>query len=62
MTSRSGGWWEDCHLSLPEDEVATPKRFVVLELDGEQLGDAISRTHFGLEGGLPGSRLGRRYF
>jgi hypothetical protein len=62
MTSRSDAWCEDRHLSLPDDEVATPKRFVVLELDGKQLGYAISRTHFGLEGGLPGSRLGRRYF
>jgi predicted acetyltransferase len=57
MTSRSDTWWQDRHLRLPEDEAAAPKRFVVLEVAGEALGYAIYRTHFGFEGGLPGSRL-----
>ena len=57
MTSRSEEWWEDRHLRLPEDEAAAPKRFVVLELDGEPQGYAIYRTHFNFEGGLPASRL-----
>jgi predicted acetyltransferase len=57
MTSRSDAWWADRHLRLPEDESAAPKRFVVLEVAGEPLGYAIYRTHFGFEGGLPGSRL-----
>ena len=34
-----------------------PRRFVVLELDGEPQAYAIYRTHFGFEGGLPASRL-----
>ena len=57
MTSRSEAWWDDRHLRLPEDEAAAPKRFVVLELEGEPQGYAIYRTHFAFEGGLPGSRL-----
>ncbi len=57
MPSRSEAWWEDRHLRLPDDEAAAPKRFVVLELDGEPLGYAIYRTHFAFEGGLPASRL-----
>jgi predicted acetyltransferase len=57
MMSRSETWWADRQLRLPEEEAAAPKRFVVLEIDGEPLGYAIYRTHFGFEGGLPGSRL-----
>jgi predicted acetyltransferase len=57
MMSRSEEWWGDRHLRLPEDEAAAPKRFVVLELDGETLAYAIYRTHFNFEGGLPASRL-----
>ena len=60
MTSRSEEWWEDRHLRLPEDEAAAPKRFVVVELDGEPQGYAIYRTHFSFEGGLPASRLAVR--
>ncbi|HJU37593.1 MAG TPA: GNAT family N-acetyltransferase [Gaiellaceae bacterium] len=57
MTSRSEDWWNDRQLRLPEQEASAPKRFVVLELDGEPLAYAIYRTHFDFEGGLPGSRL-----
>jgi predicted acetyltransferase len=57
MMSRSETWWEERHLRLPEEESAAPRRFVVLDVDGEPLAYAIYRTHFGFEGGLPGSRL-----
>jgi predicted acetyltransferase len=57
MLSRNETWWEIRHLHLPEEEAAAPRRFVVLEVDGEPLAYAIYRTHFSFEGGLPASRL-----
>ncbi|HEY2183278.1 MAG TPA: GNAT family N-acetyltransferase [Gaiellaceae bacterium] len=57
MTSRSEEWWEDRHLRMPEDEASAPKRFVVVELDGEPQGYAIYRTHFEFDGGSASSRL-----
>ena len=57
MTSRSDAWWDDRHLRMPEDEASAPKRFVVLEHDGEPQGYAIYRTHFGFDGGSASSRL-----
>lgn len=57
MMSRSEAWWETRQLYLPEEQVKSPKRFVVLEVDGEPLGYAIYRTNFDFEGGLPASRL-----
>jgi predicted acetyltransferase len=57
MMSRSDAWWEDRQLRLPEEEASAPRRFVVLELDGEPEAYAIYRTHFGFEGGSASSRL-----
>jgi predicted acetyltransferase len=57
MMSRNAEWWEDRHLRLPEDESSAPRRFVVLELDGEPQAYAIYRTYFGFEGGSASSRL-----
>jgi predicted acetyltransferase len=57
MTSRSETWWSDRQLRMPEDEASAPRRFVVLELDGELLGYAIYRTHFSFDGGSSSSRL-----
>ena len=57
MMSRSGTWWEARQLHLPEEEARSPKRFVVLEVDGEVTAYGIYRTHFGFEGGLPATRL-----
>jgi predicted acetyltransferase len=57
MMSRSDTWWEDRHLRQPEEESSAPRRFVVLELDGEPQAYAIYRTHFGFEGGSASSRL-----
>src|SRR6266700_1688995 len=41
MPSRSETWWEERHLRQEEEGAAAPRRFVVLELDGEPLGYAI---------------------
>jgi predicted acetyltransferase len=57
MTSRSETWWEDRHLLLPEHEADAPRRFVVLEVDGEPQAYAVYRTHSGWEGGSSMSRL-----
>jgi predicted acetyltransferase len=57
MTSRSEAWWEERQLRLPEEEAAAPRRFVVLEVDGEPQAYAVYRTHFGFEGGSASSRL-----
>jgi predicted acetyltransferase len=57
MTSRSDGWWEDRHLRQEEHESDAPRRFVVLEHDGEPLAYAIYRTHFSFDGGSASSRL-----
>jgi predicted acetyltransferase len=56
-TSRSETWWSDRQLRLPESEAEAPRRFVVLELDGEPVGYAIYRTHFSFDGGSSSSRL-----
>jgi predicted acetyltransferase len=57
MTSRSETWWADRQLRLPEHESEAPRRFVVLELEGEPVAYAIYRTHFGFEAGSATSRL-----
>jgi predicted acetyltransferase len=57
MTSRSDLWWEDRHLRQEENESDAPRRFVVLEHDGEPLAYAIYRTHFSFDGGSASSRL-----
>src|SRR6185312_15492726 len=51
MTSRSETWWQNRQLRMPEDEASAPRRFVVLELDGEPAAYAIYRTHFSFGGG-----------
>jgi predicted acetyltransferase len=60
MPSRSEEWWEIRHLRLPDEETDAPRRFVVLEIDGEPQGYAIYRTHFAFEGGHASSRLAVR--
>ncbi|HEY3577059.1 MAG TPA: GNAT family N-acetyltransferase [Gaiellaceae bacterium] len=57
MMSRNEVWWEDRHLRQEERESDAPRRFVVLELDGEPLAYAIYRTHFSFDGGSASSRL-----
>jgi predicted acetyltransferase len=60
MMSRSAQWWEDRHLRLPDEETSAPRRFVVLEFDGEPQAYAIYRTHFSFDGGSASSRLALR--
>jgi predicted acetyltransferase len=57
MMSRDEAWWEIRHLRLPDEEKDAPRRFVVLEVEGEPQAYAIYRTHFGFEGGSASSRL-----
>jgi predicted acetyltransferase len=57
MTSRGEDWWNDRQLRRPENEAQSPRRFVVLEADGEPLGYAIYRTQFNFDGGSATSRL-----
>jgi predicted acetyltransferase len=60
MTSRNDVWWEERHLRQEDDESNAPRRFVVLEVDGEPRGYAIYRTHMSWEGGSATSRLAVR--
>jgi predicted acetyltransferase len=60
MMSRNEVWWEDRHLRQEERESDAPRRFVVLEVDGEPLAYAIYRTHFSFDGGSASSRLSVR--
>jgi predicted acetyltransferase len=55
--SRSKDWWALRTLRIPDEEKANPRRFVVLELDGETQGYAIFRSHPGFEGGVSNARL-----
>ena len=57
MTSRDETWWGDRQLRLHEDEVDAPRRFVVLEVDGEPQAYAIYRTHSSWDAGSATSRL-----
>jgi predicted acetyltransferase len=57
MTSRDEAWWEDRHLRQEEDESSAPRRFVLLELDGEPAAYAVYRTHMSWDGGSATSRL-----
>jgi predicted acetyltransferase len=60
MMSRGDAWWESRQLRMAEQEADAPRRFVVLELDGEPAAYAIYRTHFGFDGGSASSRLAVR--
>ena len=57
MTSRNDVWWEERHLRQEDDEAEAPRRFVVLELDGEPQAYGIYRTHSSWEDGSSTSRL-----
>jgi predicted acetyltransferase len=56
VISRTKEWWEVRTLRLPDEEKANPKRFVVLEIDGETQAYAIYRTHHGFEAGVSNAR------
>jgi predicted acetyltransferase len=55
--ARSDAWWALRQLRMPDEEKATPKRFVVLDLDGETRAYAIYRTEFRIEQGSAASKL-----
>jgi predicted acetyltransferase len=57
MTSRNDVWWEERHLRQEEEESSAPRRFVVLEAEGEPKAYAIYRTHMSWDGGSATSRL-----
>jgi predicted acetyltransferase len=57
MPSRDEAWWEIRHLRVPDEEKDSPRRFVVLEADGEPQAYAIYRTHMSWEAGSSAARL-----
>ncbi len=57
MTSRDEAWWRNRQLRMPDEEASAPRRYVVLELEGEPCAYAIYRMHFSFGGGSATSRL-----
>src|ERR1700693_65028 len=57
MFARAPEWWELRTLRMPEEEAATPKRFVVLELDGTTQAYGIYRSHPKFEDAVSKGRL-----
>ncbi len=57
MLARSERWWTLRQLRMPPEEESSPRRFVVLELDGETQAYAVYRTFFAMEEGTTVSRL-----
>jgi predicted acetyltransferase len=56
LISRSHEWWDLRTLRMPDEEKANPKRFAVLDLDGEVQAYALFRTHLSFEDGVSSSR------
>jgi predicted acetyltransferase len=54
--TRTRDWWELRTLRLPDEEKASPKRFVALDLDGETQAYAVFRTHPSFEDGVSNAR------
>ena len=48
--SRTESWWRDRVLRTPDEQKATPKRLVALELDGSVQAYAVYKTTAGFEG------------
>jgi predicted acetyltransferase len=57
MFLRTPEWWELRRLRMPEEEKATPKRFVALELDGSTQAYAIYKTSPNFDEGGVQTRL-----
>jgi predicted acetyltransferase len=57
LPSRSEEWWTIRQLRMPEEDAASPKRFVVYEREGRPEAYAIYRTHFSFDDGSATSRL-----
>jgi predicted acetyltransferase len=60
MPSRSKEWWEDRHLRVSDEDGNAPRRFAVVDVEGEPQGYAIYRTHADFEAGVSSSRLAVR--
>jgi predicted acetyltransferase len=56
VISRSPDWWDLRTLRMPDEEKANPKRFVVLDLDGEVQAYAVFRTHASFDEGVSNAR------
>jgi predicted acetyltransferase len=54
---RSQAWWTLRTLRMPEEEAANPKRFALLEIDGEPQAYAIYRQFPQFEAGVSAARL-----
>src|SRR5205085_1070537 len=52
VAARPPAWWEVRALRMPPEQESNPKKFVVLELDGEVAGYSIYRTHLEFEGAV----------
>jgi predicted acetyltransferase len=55
--SRSDAWWRGRVLRTPDEQKATPKRLVALEIDGSVQGYAIYKTTGGFEGFVSNATL-----
>ena len=56
VISRSPDWWDLRTLRMPDEEKGNPKRFVVLDLDGEVQAYAVFRTHTSFDEGVSNAR------
>ena len=54
--ARSEAWWELRRLRIPDEESSNPRRFAVLELDGDAQAYAIFKRHPGWEDGATDAR------
>ncbi|HEY2073800.1 MAG TPA: GNAT family N-acetyltransferase [Gaiellaceae bacterium] len=54
---RTESWWRERVLRTPDEQKATPKRLVVLELDGEVQAYAIYKTTAAFEGFVSNAKL-----
>jgi len=55
--ARTETWWRERTLRTPEDQKATPKRLVALELDGSVQAYAVYKTTAGFEGFVSNAKL-----
>jgi predicted acetyltransferase len=55
--ARSEAWWALRRLRLPDEEARSPRRFVVLDLEGKTQAYAIYRTHANFQRGVSEAKL-----
>jgi predicted acetyltransferase len=56
IPARPAAWWDVRALRMPTEQEASPKKFVVLELDGAVAGYAIYRGHLEFSGAVSSGR------